>query len=215
MSDSGVTIVCFDLGGVVHRICRRWEEACARAGVPVREPERFEAPELAARRRALTDAYQIGRLACGDYWRAFADATGGLYAPAEIERVHAAWLIEDYPGVESLIARLAASPDILTACLSNTNHSHWQSLRSSPAVARIRRPLVSHEMGMAKPDPAIYAEAERSLGVAGDRIVFFDDLEENIRAARGRGWRAFVVDHAGDTAAQMTTTLASIGIGAA
>ncbi len=215
MSDSGVTIVCFDLGGVVHRICRRWEEACARAGVPVRESERFMAHDLKARRRALTDAHQTGRLACDDYWRRTADATGGLYSHVEIERVHAAWLIEDYPGVESLIARLAAAPDILTACLSNTNHSHWVSLKGSPAVARIRRPLVSHEMRLAKPDPAIYAEAERSLGVAGNRIIFFDDLEENVQAALARGWRAFVVDHTGDTAAQMTRILASMGIGAA
>ncbi len=39
-------------------------------------------------------------------------------------------------------------------------------------------------------------------------MLFFDDAEENVRAARAVGWRAERIDPAGDTARQMTGALA-------
>ncbi len=43
---------------------------------------------------------------------------------------------------------------------------------------------------MRKPDARIYEHVERVSGLAPGRIVFFDDLAENIAAARARGWNA-------------------------
>jgi FMN phosphatase YigB (HAD superfamily) len=63
-----------------------------------------------------------------------------------------------------------------------------------------------------KPDQRIYRLAEAQLGVAGDAVVFFDDLEENVDAAQRVGWRAHQIDHTGDTAAQMREHLGSYGI---
>jgi 2-haloacid dehalogenase len=34
---------------------------------------------------------------------------------------------------------------------------------------------------------------ERETGFSGDRIIFFDDLPENIAAAEARGWKGYVV----------------------
>jgi hypothetical protein len=50
----------------------------------------------------------------------------GTYSPAEFERIHDAWLIEEYPGVDRLVADLIASPRVDTAMLSNTNALHWR-----------------------------------------------------------------------------------------
>lgn len=220
MSESSIRVVCFDLGGVVVRICRSWEEACARAGVPIREPSKFALQQFAQQRHSLVDLYQTGRLECDAYWRAIAQATGGLYSPEEVERVHSAWTMEDYPGVADLIADLNRREGVLTACLSNTNPRHWAILRGdrspcepgSPAIAGLRRTLVSHELGLAKPDAAIYAAAERALDARPPEILFFDDLEENTRAAAQRGWRTVTIDHQRDTAAQMRSHLRTHGV---
>lgn len=212
MSTGVPRVVCFDLGGVVVRICRTWEEACRRAGIDVREPERFGAPELARRRHELVERYQTGRLACAEYWSAIAEASSGVYTAPEIEAIHCAWTMDEYPGVASLVARLNQRDALLTACLSNTNASHWNNLASSPAIAALRRRLVSHELRLSKPDPEIYRAAERALEAQPQEIVFFDDLRENVDAAVARGWRAFQIDHTGDTAAQMREHLGALGI---
>lgn len=215
--------VLLDLGGVVVRICRTWEEACGIAGIPVREPERFHRPDLTERRRRIVDLYQTGRIDCAAFWRGVADATDGLYSPGEVRRVHLAWTRDDYPGVASLVERLSAFPGLVTGCLSNTNHAHWVILREggpdagghfppSPAIAHLHRHLVSHHMNAAKPHAEIYAKAESELGLPGESIAFFDDLEENVHAARARGWHAVHIDHRANTAEQIALALRILGI---
>lgn len=214
------TVVCFDLGGVVVRIARDWQEGCAAAGIDVRDPDRFHEPTIKANRRELAHAYQLGNIACDAFFAGIADNTAGLYSADDVRAVHRAWILGDEPGVERLITEINATPGLRTACLSNTNHDHWQrDLRGnaerrapSPAFAQITTTLASHELRLAKPDPAIYAAAEECLGAPPERIVFFDDLPENVAAARERGWNAHHIDHAAPTAPQMRRALAALDL---
>ena len=218
-SRAGIKVVCFDLGGVVVRIARSWAEACAAAGVEVRSPETFAAPDMQSGRRELSDGYQLGHIDCESYFRLIADSSNGLYHPGEVEAVHRAWVFEPYPGVDELIDRLNTQSGVQTACLSNTNHTHWQDLLRTeagmplvPAIHKLGTRLVSHELGAVKPDPQIYKLAERRLGAEGPEIVFFDDLPENVDAAKRRGWVAHLIDHSRDTAPQMSEHLRALGV---
>jgi FMN phosphatase YigB (HAD superfamily) len=69
-------------------------------------------------------------------------------------------------------------------------------------------------MGLVKPDAEIYRAFERATGAAPGDVVFFDDLAENVDAARACGWDAVLVDHGGDTAAQVLAALRARGVGA-
>lgn len=60
--------------------------------------------------------------------------------------------------------------------------------------------VYSHEVRLAKPDPAIYALATERLGVEPDEVVFLDDRVDNVEAARTFGWHGVV--HA-DTASSI------------
>lgn len=218
-SGAGIKVVCFDLGGVIVRIARSWAEACAAAGVELRSPETFAAPDMQSGRRELSDGYQLGHLDCQSYFRLIADSSNGLYHPSEVEAVHRAWVFDAYPGVDELIDRLNTESQVHTACLSNTNHSHWQDLLRTeaskplvPAIHKLGTRLVSHELGAVKPDPEIYRLAEQRLGAEGREIVFFDDLAENVEAAKSRGWIAHRIDHSQDTAPQMTDHLRALGV---
>lgn len=210
-------IVCFDLGGVVVRICRTWEQGCAAAGIEVRDTAAFATLDPWKTRQAVYDDYQSGRTDCAAFCASIAAATGHRYTPAEIERIHRAWVIEEYPGMGAIIDALNAIPGVVTACLSNTNRMHWDveaeaGLWRSGAVARIQRHFVSHHMGAVKPDEAIYRMFELGIGAPADRITFFDDLPPNIEAARACGWDAVLIDHEGDTAAQVRGHLRDRGI---
>lgn len=48
----------------------------------------------------------------------------------------------------------------------------------------------SFNLGVQKPDKRIYEIVETVSGYSGDEILFFDDREENIEAAKSMGWNA-------------------------
>ena len=52
----------------------------------------------------------------------------------------------------------------------------------------------SHEVGMRKPNPAIYQLALARLGAEASRTAFLDDVATNVSAAEAVGMRAVVVD---------------------
>ena len=65
--------------------------------------------------------------------------------------------------------------------------------------------VISGEVGMRKPDPAIYALAAERLGLPPEACVYVDDLPGNLKPARAMGMATVV--HRGDAA----TTLAEVG----
>ncbi len=207
-------LVVFDLGGVIVKIARSWAEACLLAGVPIR-PGAAD-PAMTARRHELAERHGKGELDIGAFCDQVAATTQGLYSPAEVRRIHDAWLIAEYPGVAALIGELAAA-GVATGVLSNTNHAHWVRLAPRkmggtgefPAIDPVGHPHASHLLGLHKPDPAIYRAFEARTGYSGGEILFFDDLEENCLAARSAGWRAHRVDHEGETAAEIRGVLLS------
>ena len=52
----------------------------------------------------------------------------------------------------------------------------------------------SHEVGLRKPNPAIYQLALARLGAEADRTAFLDDVPTNVSAAQRVGIRAVLVD---------------------
>jgi HAD superfamily hydrolase (TIGR01509 family) len=209
------TLVCFDLGGVLVRICSSWAEACAAAGLELRDVEHFGAEATARARRALADRYQSGEIECEAYYRSTHELLRGAYSAAEVEKIHAAWTLDEYTGVRELVAALNATPELETACLSNTNHAHWQLLVSEEryrGVQSLGHRLASHILRCAKPNPEIYERARELFGRAPHEIIFFDDLPENVAAAARAGWRAVGIDPKGDTVAQIRRELAEAGL---
>jgi putative hydrolase of the HAD superfamily len=215
---SAIRCVCFDWGGVILRICRSFGEGCRAAGLPLRG-DLGDKP-FANERKGHSEAYQLGHLDDDVYFSAIADAMGTLYSPAEVERVHHAWLIEEYPGVRTLIERLNETPGVSTALLSNTNAAHWRrqfplqpsGLPRFEAASLLHHRHASHLLGLAKPDAAIHRAFEHHTGFSPAEILFFDDLADNIAAARDCGWHAEQIDHTGDTATQMVAHLVRHGV---
>ena len=66
--------------------------------------------------------------------------------------------------------------------------------------------------GLAKPDPAIYKAFEAATQHRGLAILFFDDLPENVRAARSVGWRAERIDPYNETVPQLRRWLRHYGV---
>jgi putative hydrolase of the HAD superfamily len=205
-------LICFDLGRVLVRICESWAEAFAHAGLSGPPPD----PKDPAARRAISarvHAFETGTISADE----FADAVGALLEQpsAVIHRILDSWLRGPTPGATALLDDLRARGHRI-ACLSNTNARHWALMSRWDGTENLLWPridlrLASHELGLRKPDDAIYAALEKTARVAPADIVFFDDLAENVAAARARGWRAVEVPVCPDPVAAMRSWLAENG----
>jgi glucose-1-phosphatase len=76
-------------------------------------------------------------------------------------------------------------------CLSNTNPVHWQQHLERWGVVRyFDWTFVSHELSMMKPDLEIYRHAIHTVGVPPGQLLFLDDNQDNVSAARRLGIRS-------------------------
>jgi putative hydrolase of the HAD superfamily len=197
-SESSIQLVVFDLGRVLVRICNDWRHACERIGIE--PPAQIEDAQTQSQLLAAFQLAEIGGLGLAQ----FAERAGPLMG-LSANQVHAmsdAFILGPYPGATDLLDELSRA-GVRTACLSNTNEHHW-GLLSQPGhraflpMDRLNHRFASHLIRSRKPDEAIYSHVERETGVAGIAILFFDDVAENIEAAKRRGWNVQRIDSALD-----------------
>ena len=209
----GVELVVFDIGRVLLRICDGWQHACSVAGVAVPDKAAKLPPPPEA--EALIHDYDTGRVDLPTFARRMAPISG--ISADDIVKLQSCYLLGAYPGVPELLDGLSRA-GVRTACLSNTADQHWRMMqdRSGPhhlPLDRLDYRFASHLVGLRKPDERIYAHVERETGTPGSAIVFFDDVEENVEAARRRGWRGCRIDPApDDPLPQVRTFLRSQGL---
>lgn len=178
----------FDLGGVLVD----WEPARAvAAGVGEAEAHRvFAAADF--------DFFAWNHRQ--DAGRSFAD---GL---AEVRTAHPEWVphveayVEHFP--DSLVGAYVDTVSVLREvvesgtpayALTNWPAETFPHARTAFAfLADFTDVLVSGELGVAKPDPAVFAELERRTGVPAATTVFVDDNPVNVAAATAYGLDAVV-----------------------
>lgn len=93
------------------------------------------------------------------------------------------------PGSMELAESLAARGVPLYG-ITNFGAELWQGFRPNwPVFDHFRDIVVSGVECLAKPDPAIYALAERRFGHAPHAMLFIDDNAANIASAQACGWQ--------------------------
>ena len=117
--------------------------------------------------------------------------TQGVSAALQIElakrEFHDLWsdMFTENVEVSQLVKQL--KPHHKLILLSNTNPWHWHyALEHFSIISEFPDWVLSYEVGVLKPHPAIYRAAlEKTL--PGDRVIFIDDIETNVAAARIMG----------------------------
>jgi glucose-1-phosphatase len=106
--------------------------------------------------------------------------------------------VGDMPGIRHALAR--AHGRLPLYAFSNTNRAHqahW-STRFSEVLAPFRKIYLSNEIGARKPDAEAFRIVTADMGVAPERVLFFDDSAENVAGARACGLAAVQVASAAD-----------------
>jgi putative hydrolase of the HAD superfamily len=89
--------------------------------------------------------------------------------------------------------------------LSNTNAIHMDFIFSRyPFVRDFDGHILSHEVGLQKPDGRIYELTTGRFDLQPSRTVFIDDIRANVVGAQTAGWHAILHTGSASTRAELT-----------
>jgi putative hydrolase of the HAD superfamily len=185
--NGGLRAVLFDMDGVI----RHWDDVGAKAaeqaaGLPAGAIDKvaYSVPEFMAT--------QVGTVTAVQWKDAIARALVAEHGPgaavaADVYFSYAGRLDHD------MVAFVAAVREHATvALLSNATDQLREHLEHHALVDAFDVVFSSAEIGLAKPDTAVFAHAARVLAVEPGECFFTDDRPENVAGARAAGMHAEV-----------------------
>ena len=203
-----IRAVVFDLGGVLERIDvfeavlgAMWLERLAMS------PAEFSAAIAAIDPEKKSETGQMGEAE----WAARCAAC--LRLSPEQQREFAADVWDWYCGELDLeLMAFAASlrPRVRTAIISNSADGARREEAGRYGLDKSFDPIIySHEVGMAKPDPAIFELACSLMGVSPAEMIFVDDVPGHIAAAHSLGIHGIVHRSTPETIALVSSLMAA------
>ena len=195
---SGIDAIIFDLGGVLVHVdeTRALERFAARTHRTAADISDY------LRRTSHATEFALGKLTRRRFYRVVAK---DLNFDGGFEEFVLIWS-EIFSPIEPMVA-LAESfkarlPPLI---LSNTNPLHIDYIiRQYPWINDYDAQVLSYEVGLLKPDPAIYELTLRKCGLKAPRAAFIDDLAANVEAARRLGIQGIWYQGANQVRAELT-----------
>ena len=141
------------------------------------------------------NAYDEGKLTGLGFWRQIARDEGLKLSESEIAELNL-WDARMWTrGDPAMLAWQLAIKQrgLLTAIVSNMGDSvHEHMVRELGWLSRFDVLVWSYQLGIAKPDPAIYRYALEKLGTQPAETLFIDDKAENVDAAVALGMKGII-----------------------
>ncbi len=183
--------VVFDVGKVLAYAHMQWQDALNASGLEYRSSDLlskylYDLPQYLP--------YEGGQISESNYLSGLV-AEFGLRDLDQARHLHRSIIGDEYPGVAEIVSELNASGH-QTATLSNNNPIHWAWFTESgnyPAIENIQHLVASFHLGLFKPDPAIFPKFCEFLGWDKSEVIFLDDAEKNVAAARKAGWESHII----------------------
>lgn len=180
--------IIFDLGGVVLNIDYEGpQKALTQMGI-----SGFEKKYSRAKQDHLFDKLETGKLSPAEFREGFRETTGLALDDNKIDHIWNA-IILDFPPARIALLQ-ALKKQFRTFLLSNTNIIHFELYtRQLKEIHKIdwkdifEGLFFSFNIGMKKPDPAIYSYTLEKAGIKAGHTLFIDDLYSNIEPARRCG----------------------------
>src|SRR3954453_23478586 len=186
----------FDLGRVVLDIDFNRALACW-ARHPGCAPS-----ELAARfvREESYRHHEVGRIEDAAYFDSLRASLRIGISDAQFLEGWNAIFTGEMPGIAPLLKRAATRLPLYAFSNTNRPHVEYFSKEYADVLGHFRKLFLSSTIGLRKPDAAAYDHVVKAIGVPAPRIVFFDDLADNIEGARACGLTAVHVTSPDDVA---------------
>ncbi len=197
VSGSDVDFVLFDLGGVLIEL----------GGVASLQELAGMASEEDVWHRWLASPwvrrFERGQCSAVEFSIGVVSEWELAISPERFLEIFRDWPIGPFAGSEDLLSEAQRSVPI--GCLSNTNALHWEHQTARwPMLGMFDTRFLSFELGVVKPDAAIFQAVADRLPVRRDRVLFLDDVALNSDAARSFGFLAEQVRGVGEARRVLT-----------
>ena len=204
LSPGAADALLFDLGRVVLDIdfTRAFDCWAGHAGCEVEHlVGRFVCDELYR-------SHEKGEISDAKFFAGLRTSLGVELSDAQFVEGWNAIFVGEMPGIKPTLARAAQRLPLYAFSNTNNPHVEYFSGRYAEVLGHFRELFLSSSIGLRKPDAEAYDHVVKAIGIPAERIVFFDDLAENILSARDRGLIAVHVTSPED----LTSALAALGI---
>lgn len=174
ISDLGRVVLWFDNNVFLRKLADR-------AGRPFEEVKAAVHGDLELLRR-----FDAGAISTADFHTRVMSIVGAKMTYGDFYAIYND-IFTPNPAAIDVLARVKAAGTKLLL-LSNTDSERFGFVRRTfPAVGLFDGFVLSYELRLLKPDPAIYLAAARLAGCDPGECVFVDDMEENVTAAVATG----------------------------
>ncbi len=192
--ETEIEALLFDLGNVIvgvdfDRVFRSWSRD---AGISLAEIKCAFTPDSAYR------AHERGEIDAPEYFAALRNSLGIQLSDIQFKTGWDRIFTGEMPGMRKLLGRLTG--EVPRYVLSNSNKLHQARWTREYAhiLASFDSVFVSSEIGHRKPEPEAFTTVAAAIGIAPERIMFFDDALENTGAAKRIGMTAVHVQSTED-----------------
>ena len=187
-----ISLIIFDLGGVVLNIYRDWEELC----FDITGKKIKISNALIKQIKLLNYEYHAGKYNKESFCKSLSLILNQQLTLDELIECHDKIIKGPYPGILLTLNKLNELGKQI-AILSNTCPEHWEQIKNLPEIRSFDKKLsfLSYELELSKPNPEIFKEVEKRTGKKESEILFFDDSRENIKAAEKLGWKSILVPY--------------------
>ncbi|HEY7340999.1 MAG TPA: HAD family phosphatase [Ktedonobacterales bacterium] len=208
-----IRAVVFDIGGVLEvtpdpqmrEFNVRWE---AQFGL-----QPGELDERMARMEHLWRAGSLGECAEADVERGLREIAGPSQQQVD---TYMAAMWQEYVGtlnVELADYFRGLRPPYLTGIISNSFVGAREREEALYRFSELADPIIySHEVGIAKPDPRIYALTCERMGIQPTEMIFLDDAERCVEGARALGIHGVLFRDNAQAIADINALLRSGGV---
>src|SRR5580692_4176271 len=196
LSPGDADALLFDLGRVVldidfNRTLGLW---ASHAGCePAQLAKRFLRDDLYGR-------HEKGEISDEAFFAGLRSSLGIELSDTQFIEGWNAIFVGEMPGIHQLLARAATRLPLYAFSNTNAPHVAHFSGQYAEVLGHFRQIFLSSTIGLRKPDAEAYDHVVQAIGVPAERIVFFDDLDENIEGAHQRGLKAVQVTSPDDVA---------------
>ncbi|MCS3730296.1 putative hydrolase of the HAD superfamily [Bradyrhizobium betae] len=186
LSPGSADALLFDLGRVVLDIDFSKAIACWAGHAGCR-------PEAIVARYVRDEAYrlhEVGKISDEDYFASLRTSLGIGISDAQFLEGWNAIFAGEMPDIAELLPRAAKRMPLYAFSNTNRPHVDYFSKEYAGLLDHFRDVYLSSSIGLRKPDAEAFDHVVAAMGVPANRIVFFDDLAENIEGARACGLTA-------------------------
>lgn len=177
-----IKAVLLDIGNVLLKI--NWQNSLKLIDIPNIKAEEFYSMGA----WTIFHDYEAGLITREQFRKELCQKLKIQLNSEQFEKAWCACFDGEVEGVSALLKPLSEKVPLYT--LSNTNELHFEFFKDFPIFEHFENLLASHTFHCRKPDSTIYQKAIRHLNCSPSEILFIDDLEENLQAAREQGIHA-------------------------